>query len=138
MPVLDQVGRAFVQFDIIFALISTPIYLVLSAFGVPLPGPIAAGFLSPKAFKAIESTGPALAAMLVFGYSIYVFVLDLFKGIAGVIAAIGLAAASAFGAPSISAAAAAFGALAQGLADFYLLVWLLNMMSQSPFFNAIP
>ena len=117
MPVLDQVGRAFVQFNVILALIVTPIDLVLAASGMAPPGPLAAAYVSPKVFMAIRSSGAALAAMLVFGYSIYTFLLNLFAGMAGNLAAMGAGAARALGGPSVGTAVGGSRLCAHGPRD---------------------
>ena len=136
--ITDQIGRALFQFDVVLSVIATPIEAGLIAMGIQVPSVINMVYLNSAILGMAPHSGFIIAAMLTAAYFMVTFFLNIITIYVNMFGALGNVAASAFGVPAFYWVGMSMGAVFQAFALWYLYVVIMNYMSQSPFFNAIP
>jgi hypothetical protein len=135
--ITDQIGRAMLQFDVVLSAIVTPIETGLVAMGIQVPAVINDVYFN----SAILHTTPhgfMIAAMLAAAYFMVSFFLNILTIYVNMFGDLGNIAAAAFGVPAFYYVGISMGVIFQAFAMWYLYTVIMNYMSQSPFFNAMP
>ena len=136
--ITDQLGRALLQFDVVLSAIVTPIEAGLVAMGIQVPAVINDVYFNSAILHMTPHGGFMIAAMLAAAYFMVTFFMNILTIYVNMFGDLGKIAAAAFGVPAFYYVGVAMGVIFQIFAIWYLYVVIMNYMSQSPFFNAIP
>jgi len=136
--ITDQLGRAMLQFDVVLSAIVTPIETGLTAMGIQVPAVINDVYFNSAIVHMAPHGGFMIAAMLAAAYFMVSFFLNILTIYVNMFGDLGNLAAAAFGVPAFYYVGIATGVIFQFFAIWYLYVVIMNYMSQSPFFNALP
>ena len=136
--ITDQIGRALLQFDVVLSAIVTPIEAGLIAMGIQVPAVINDVYFNSAIVHMTPHGGFMIAAMLAAAYFMVSFFLNILTIYVNMFGDLGKIAAAAFGIPAFYYVGIAMGVIFQAFAIWYLYVVIMNYMSQSPFFNALP
>ena len=136
--ITDQLGRALLQFDVVLSAITTPIEAGLIAMGIQVPAVINDVYFNSAIVHMTPHGGFMIAAMLAAAYFMVSFFMNILTIYVNMLGDLGKIAAAAFGIPAFYYVGIAMGVIFQAFAIWYLYVVIMNYMSQSPFFNALP
>ena len=136
--ITDQIGRALLQFDVVLSAIVTPIEAGLIAMGIQVPAVINDVYFNSAIVHMTPHGGFMIAAMLAAAYFMVSFFMNILTIYVNMFGDLGKIAAAAFGVPAFYYVGIAMGVIFQAFAVWYLYVVIMNYMSQSPFFNALP
>ena len=136
--ITDQLGRALLQFDVVLSAIVTPIETGLIAMGMQVPSVINDVYFNSAILHMAPHGGFMIAAMLAAAYFMVSFFMNILTIYVNMFGDLGKIAAAAFGVPAFYYVGIAMGVIFQAFAIWYLYVVIMNYMSQSPFFNALP
>ena len=136
--ITDQLGRAMLQFDVVLSAIVTPIESGLNAMGVQVPAVLNDVYFGDWILHSAPHGGFMIAAMLTAAYFMVSFFINILTIYVNMLGDLGKIAAAAFGIPAFYWVGVTMGVIFQAFALWYLYVVIMNYMSQSPFFNAMP
>ena len=136
--ITDQIGRAMLQFDVVLSAIVTPIESGLNAMGIQVPAVINDVYFNSAILHSTPHNGFMIAAMLAAAYFMVSFFMNILTIYVNMFGDLGKLTAAAFGIPAFYYVGIAMGVIFQAFAVWYLYVVIMNYMSQSPFFNAVP
>jgi len=136
--ITDQLGRALFQFGAVLSAMVTPIETGLMAMGIQVPAVINAVYFNGAILHSTPHSGFMIAAMLAAAYFMVSFFMNILTIYVNMFGDLGKIAATAFGVPAFYYVGISMGVVFQALAIWYLYVVIMNYMSQSPFFNALP
>jgi len=122
----------------VLSAIVTPIEAGLIAMGIQVPAVINDVYFNSAIVHMTPHGGFMIAAMLAAAYFMVSFFMNILTIYVNMLGDLGKIAAAAFGIPAFYYVGIAMGVIFQAFAIWYLYVVIMNYMSQSPFFNALP